>query len=602
MTDAVSIDLNIRAENVQEIYSWYLDGRLVVNRRYQRKLVWSAEEKAQLIRTMERRYPLPLILLAEITLNGVSRYEIIDGVQRLNAIVSFVENRLSLGSQFFDLAAMASTSQLADEGKLEQKTPKLDRKICTQFANYKIPISTYRIDSTEDIDEIFRRINSNGRPLSRQEIRQAGVTGPFADVVRKLAAGIRGDVSHSDILPLNDMDKISITSRELEYGVVVEDIYWVKNGILRKEDIRDSKDEDLIADLVTYLVSPPGEKPNSSSAVLDAHYGRPADSSIESQRQAEAQKRQIDILVSKEGISTVEKKFLVTHDLMRHLLSVAGEGFRRLVHKSSSANYGVPRYYQVIFCALYELQFVDKQQVADVNGLIKVLDKLEQHIKITTGGNWSATNRTTNIDAIKGIAKKYFRDNPLDPATITGKTEFENLITRSKTEASSYDFKQGLHRLDNKRALDEESIQKVLETICAIANLGKGRVGYIIIGVADKEPDAARVHQLDGLKPLRFGHFFIVGIDREAKYHTNLDKYLQFLSDKINQSDLSDEIRIKVASNISALDYEGRTIFVIRIDCGSNVCFIGDRIFKRVGSQTIEVKGKEIANIVRLFQ
>jgi uncharacterized protein with ParB-like and HNH nuclease domain len=121
------IDLNIRAENVQEVYSWYLEGRLVVNRRYQRKLVWTKDEKSQLIDTMIRRYPLPLILLAEVEIDGATKYEIIDGMQRLNAMFSFIENKLDVRGLNFDLATMASAKQLFDEGVLFQKAPKLDR-------------------------------------------------------------------------------------------------------------------------------------------------------------------------------------------------------------------------------------------------------------------------------------------------------------------------------------------------------------------------------------------------------------------------------------------------------------------------------------------
>ncbi|WP_442951683.1 DUF262 domain-containing protein [Paenibacillus sp. GYB003] len=57
------------------------EGKLIVNRRYQRKLVWTKDEKSQLIDTMIKRYPLPLILLAEVEIDGVAKYEIIDGMQ-----------------------------------------------------------------------------------------------------------------------------------------------------------------------------------------------------------------------------------------------------------------------------------------------------------------------------------------------------------------------------------------------------------------------------------------------------------------------------------------------------------------------------------------
>ena len=79
--------LSSEPTSVQSIYSWYREGRLFVNRRYQRKLVWTLEEKQKLIDSILKDYPIPAILLAE----KEGRYEIIDGLQRLHAILSFIE-------------------------------------------------------------------------------------------------------------------------------------------------------------------------------------------------------------------------------------------------------------------------------------------------------------------------------------------------------------------------------------------------------------------------------------------------------------------------------------------------------------------------------
>ena len=76
--------------------------------------------------------------------------------------------------------------------------------------SYESPFSSYDEDNPEIIDEVFRRINSNGKHLSRQEIRQAGATGEFAELVRVLSTKLRRDVSHEDVLLLEQMKDISI--------------------------------------------------------------------------------------------------------------------------------------------------------------------------------------------------------------------------------------------------------------------------------------------------------------------------------------------------------------------------------------------------------
>ena len=57
--------LSSEPTSIQSIYNWYREGRLFVNRRYQRKLVWTLEEKQKLIDSILKDYPIPAILLAE---------------------------------------------------------------------------------------------------------------------------------------------------------------------------------------------------------------------------------------------------------------------------------------------------------------------------------------------------------------------------------------------------------------------------------------------------------------------------------------------------------------------------------------------------------
>ena len=52
--------------SIMEAYQHYRNNRLYVNRRYQRKLVWTLEEKQKLIDTVLLKYPIPLFLFAEI--------------------------------------------------------------------------------------------------------------------------------------------------------------------------------------------------------------------------------------------------------------------------------------------------------------------------------------------------------------------------------------------------------------------------------------------------------------------------------------------------------------------------------------------------------
>lgn len=105
--------ISSRSDSIQVVYDNYLQNRYVVNRRYQRKLVWTLEEKIAFIDSIHKQYSVPLFLLAQTGTAGEQKFEIIDGMQRLNAVVSFIENEFPIEfkgkKHYFDLDTLASS-------------------------------------------------------------------------------------------------------------------------------------------------------------------------------------------------------------------------------------------------------------------------------------------------------------------------------------------------------------------------------------------------------------------------------------------------------------------------------------------------------------
>lgn len=98
------MSLTPKGMSVQEAYRLFREGKLIVNRKYQRKLVWTMEEKVKLIESIIYEYPIPLFLFAERASEyGYGVYEIMDGVQRLTSIFDFIENRISAQGKYFDV-------------------------------------------------------------------------------------------------------------------------------------------------------------------------------------------------------------------------------------------------------------------------------------------------------------------------------------------------------------------------------------------------------------------------------------------------------------------------------------------------------------------
>jgi hypothetical protein len=172
-------ELASQPTSIQSIYSWYAEDKIYVNRRYQRKLVWTLEEKQKLIDSILNKYPIPAILIAERK-TALGAFEIIDGLQRLHAIVSFIETSFeTLEGKLFDLKHFPTAKGRADEGIFEPtngaEAQYLSQKEISTILDYSLAISVMRNATETEVNDVFGRINTYGHRLSDQERRQAGV-------------------------------------------------------------------------------------------------------------------------------------------------------------------------------------------------------------------------------------------------------------------------------------------------------------------------------------------------------------------------------------------------------------------------------------------
>ncbi|WP_462183767.1 DUF262 domain-containing protein, partial [Frankia sp. AgKG'84/4] len=271
-----------RGMSVQEAYRLFRDNTLVVNRRYQRKLVWMVEEKQLLVDSVLQNFPIPLILLAErAETSGKSRLEILDGMQRLDAVFSFVEQSFSFEDRYFDLGEFARARQAAEDKlftpvTVEGGVPLISRQACADFLDYQLAVTIFPPQSEKQVTAVFSRVNASGRQLSAQEKRQAGVINPFADLVRRIGSELRGDVS-SEVVNLSDMPSVSIDSaRERQnYGVHADETPWCSQGIISVKQLREGDDEHMIADMCASILL--GTPLAASKEKLDELYDEDSD-------------------------------------------------------------------------------------------------------------------------------------------------------------------------------------------------------------------------------------------------------------------------------------------------------------------------------------
>ena len=112
-------ELASQPTSVQTVYGWYRENKLFVNRRYQRKLVWTLKRSRNLLNCF-LKYPVPAIfVLAERDVMP-GTYEIIDGLQRLHSVVSFIENSFALtDGRYFDVGQFPTAKAAAAQGHFE---------------------------------------------------------------------------------------------------------------------------------------------------------------------------------------------------------------------------------------------------------------------------------------------------------------------------------------------------------------------------------------------------------------------------------------------------------------------------------------------------
>lgn len=583
--------------SIQEIYRRYRENQIVVNRKYQRKLVWTEDEKESLIDSIIKGYPIPLILFAESTdADGKVFYEILDGLQRLNAIVGFVENEFSWKNKYFDVEQLARAKQAEDEKIFtrQKDVEVLSNAICANFLDYQLAVTSYKSEEETTTFEIFGRINSGGRQLSNQERRQAGVICDFTNLVRTLAAEIRGDSTFETVV-LADMPQISIgSSRNNEkYGLKAESTFWIKQGILAIQDLRNSDDEEVIADIVISILL--GEPFARSKERLDRVYDISSDL---------YEKVSVALIryTSEKLRQDIQNTFSVIKNCIEST-SMEPNYLRNLV--TPEARMPIKNAFYTIFMAFYQLLVRDDLSPCNLQGIFESLTGLQSRIKVDT--HYATTeNRKNNIALTVGLLTPHFvKKEPSALAHGSGLIiDFENSIRRSKIETPRYEFKQGFLRLSVDRKYDKKLEEQILKTICGIANIGLETDGYIFFGVADKESDANRIKELDNVEPVKISSHSVVGIDREAKIlRISVEDYCRKIVGFIKSSGLPKELISSVLSNIDIIDYHTLSVIRIKVPAQKDISYLNDEVFERQYSDTVKIESpKTVLAIAKRFQ
>jgi hypothetical protein len=168
-------------KTVQEFVHLFNHGQLNLEPGFQRDSVWTLGDRKKLILSILQNYPVPSVFLYKNSEEGQLRYDVIDGKQRLEAILGFLGCKR--GMRFAVRMHLGDSESLSDWDWRKLKHKKLADRIMA----YKIQTVEVAGDLS-DIVDLFVRINSTGKRLTGAEKRHAKYYhSPFLRRAGKLA-------------------------------------------------------------------------------------------------------------------------------------------------------------------------------------------------------------------------------------------------------------------------------------------------------------------------------------------------------------------------------------------------------------------------------
>lgn len=183
---------------ISDLFNMMESGELIVNRSYQRGTgLWPDNARSYFIDTVLNDFPFPKVVIRQTVdlKTKKAKREIIDGQQRLTTIRDFVNNKFKL----------SSVSKKYQGMKYED----LPEDISASFLAYEVSLDNILTATTDEILEIFRRLNSYTLPLNTSEKRHATYQGKFKWFISNLTEHVTPFFEKYEVLTLRDISRMS---------------------------------------------------------------------------------------------------------------------------------------------------------------------------------------------------------------------------------------------------------------------------------------------------------------------------------------------------------------------------------------------------------
>jgi hypothetical protein len=198
---------------ISDFVEWSRQKKLKLNPDFQRGSVWSPAARTFLIDTILRQLPIPKVYLRtkiDVATKKTVR-EVVDGQQRLRAILEFAEDGFALSKRAGEFVGL-KYSTLSEE---QQEA----------FLGYPIAVDQLVNADTDDVLEVFARLNSYTVSLNHPEKRHARFQGDFKFSVR--AASRRWKVLWETYNILSTRERVRMLDDSLTaemFGVLLDGV------------------------------------------------------------------------------------------------------------------------------------------------------------------------------------------------------------------------------------------------------------------------------------------------------------------------------------------------------------------------------------------
>lgn len=216
----------------EQSISWFADREmeenLTLQPHFQRRLVWADRQRSNLIESILMELPIPEIYMQIKTdADGKSEYIVVDGQQRISAILDFVGGGTREPFELRNLDPNSIWSGCTFDSLTDEQK--------SRFYGHTMAVRILQDASNAEIEDLFRRLNKYVTPLNNQELRNATYRGPLLRLSQELA----------------------------------EDSFWSECRLATPEAIRRMRDIEFVSDLLIGVLHGPR---SGSPKTLDDYY------------------------------------------------------------------------------------------------------------------------------------------------------------------------------------------------------------------------------------------------------------------------------------------------------------------------------------------